>query len=134
MNKFLFSLLFFLIFFSTYSQIAKEDFVDAEKLENQYATQIDSIRPLTGDSFLTYSHDDKFKAIHLTGSKEQIFLVDLVYLNDFAGYVKFKTDSINKVLFEARSDGSGNCPDYFTIDKETGKREFPTKEEVKKMK
>src|SRR5690606_19539190 len=103
-------------------------------LENRYAAQIDSIRPLTGDSFLTYSHDDKFRAIHLTGSKKQIFLVGIVYLNDFAGYVKFKTDSINKVLFEARSDGSGNCPDYFTMDKETGKREFLTKEEVKKMK
>lgn len=134
MNKLLFSLFFSLIFFSSFSQIAEEDFVEAEKLEKQYAAQIDSIRPLTGDSFLTYSHDERFRAIHLTGGKEQIFLVDLVYLKDFAGYVQFKTDLINKVLFEARSDGSGNCPDYFTMDKETGKREFPTKEEVRKMK
>ena len=134
MNKLFFSVLFFLIFISSYSQIAEEDFAEAEKLEKQYAAQIDSIKPLKGNSFLTYSHDEKFRAIHLTGGKEQIHLVDLVYREDFSGYVQFKADLTDKVLFEVRSDGSGNCPFYMTIDKKTGRKGFPTVEEVRKMK
>lgn len=119
--------LFILTFFlgtSVFGQIAEKDFDKVEKLENRTAEIIDSTKILTKNSSLIYSHNSLLRSIHLKGTDNKLFLVDVVYLDDYTGYTEFKQDWDEKVMFEVRSDGSGNEPFYMTIDKTTGEKKF----------
>lgn len=109
---------------SLFAQIAEKDFDKTEILENRTAEIIDSTKILTENSSLVYSHDSLFRCIHLRGTENKLFLIDLVYLEDYAGYTEFIKDCGEKVMFEVRSDGSGNEPFYMTIDKITGEKKF----------
>lgn len=111
----------------TFCQIGEKDIEQAKKLEHQYAEIIDSTKVLTENASLVYSRDSLFRCIHLNGTDNKIFTVDIVYLDDFSGYAEFKKDLKEKVLFEMRGDGSGNAPFYMTIDKSTGEKKFTDK-------
>ena len=124
MTKFGFLILTFFFSTTAIGQIAEKDFDKAEILEKRYAEIVDSTKILTKNASLIYSHDSQFRCIHLKGTDDKIFLVDLVYVDDYAGYMEFKKDCNQKVLFVVRSDGSGNKPFYMTIDKKTGKKIF----------
>ncbi|MBW1294828.1 hypothetical protein [Aquimarina litoralis] len=108
----------------TFCQIGEKDIEKAKKFEHQYAEIIDSTKALTQNSSLIYSHNSLFRCIHLNGTDNKIFTVGIVYLDDFSGYMEFKKDLNEKVLFEVRGDGSGNKPFYIMIDKITGEKKF----------
>ena len=106
-----------------FAQIGEQDFEKADKLEHRCAEIIDSTLYLTNNTALIYSHDSLFRCIHLEKSDGEIEIIHVVYLNDYAGYTAFKKDLDDKVLFEIRSDGSGNEPFYMAVDKTTGEWE-----------
>ncbi len=108
----------------TFCQIGEKDIKKAKKLEHQYAETIDSTKVLTENASLVYSHNSMFRCIHLNGTDNKIFTIDIVYLDDFSGYTEFKKDLKEKVIFKIRGDGSGNEPFYMTIDKITGEKKF----------
>ena len=124
MKKVKLLILAFFLGTSVFAQIAEKDFDKSEKLENRTAEIIDSTKILTKNSSLIYSHNSLFRCIHLKGTHNKLFLIDVVYLDDYAGYTEFKKDCDEKVMFEVRCDGSGNEPFLMIIDKTTGKKKF----------
>lgn len=120
-------LLYLLIHLSivAFAQIKEDDIPQADLLENQFASRIDSSRILKNKSILTYSSDSLFKAIHLILQDGRIRLVDLRYRDNYRGYVAFGADFKDYVLFKSRGDGAGNPVELLLLDKRTGEESLP---------
>jgi len=116
--------------FTSFAQTKEKDAHLVSELGSKFAASIDSTRILSGNSKLTYSHDSLFKCIHLTGPNGQVSLIDVRYLGNHRGYVKFKADQEDYVLFDYRGDGSGNPAFLMKVNKRTGTKEFPTTDDL----
>lgn len=102
-----------------FGQSARQDFEISGRLHEVVAEKVDSVILLSGNCRLIYSHNDRFRCLHLENASGEIFSLEIRYLDNYRGYVKLVRDLPAHALFEFGYTGSGRPAKYVKVNKHT---------------